>query len=85
MAASITQAGEIPPSQISKATTIGITNCLYESLIERAVVKQGTAIKATTAGRKPLKAFSIHSLSRTCVKNKAIAKMIRKEGSTVPK
>ena len=53
--------------------------------MERAVVRHGTAIKATTAGRKPLNAFSIHTLSRTCVKNNAMAKIIRKEGRIVPK
>ena len=53
--------------------------------MERAVVKQGTAIKATTAGRNPLKAFSTQILSCIWVKHKAIANMMRKEGSILPK
>ena len=52
--------------------------------MERAVVKQGTAIKATTAGRNPLKAFSTQILSCIWVKHKAIANMMRKEGSILP-
>ena len=53
--------------------------------MERAVVIQGTTIKATTAGRSPLNAFSTQILSFTWVKNKAIASIIKKEGRMLPK
>ena len=85
MAARIIQAGETPTCQINKAAATGMISWSFVSFIERAVVRHGTTIKATTAGRRPLKARSTHSLSRTCVKKSAMSKIIRKEGSMVPK
>jgi hypothetical protein len=69
---------------MDSATTTGMTSTQPRRRRERAVVITGTAIRATTAGRKPLNAFSTHSFSLNCVKKRAIANMIRKEGRMVP-
>lgn len=79
------QIGETPNCQINKAATIGMIIVLRVSFTERAVVRQGTAIRATTAGRNPLNIFSTHILSWNCVKNSAMARIIVKEGRIVPK
>ena len=84
MAAKIIQAGEMPPSQIRRAAPTGMISCRCVSLIERAAVRQGTTMSATTAGRNHLNAFSTHSFSRAWVKKRAMARMMRKEGRIVP-
>ena len=83
MAARMIHAGETPASQISRAAATGRISWVRESLMARAVVRQGTTIRATTAGRNPLKAFSTQTLSRTWVKKRVMAKIISKEGRIV--
>ena len=50
-----------------------------------AIFTVGTAIRATTTGRMPLKARSTQGLSRKAVKNMATARMMRKEGVMLPR
>lgn len=50
--------GDTPMSQISRAETMGI-HILYRLILaDFAMLNVGAAIKATTAGRMPLKMFS---------------------------
>ena len=85
MAAKMIHTGERPANQIKRAAPIGIISCLWDSLIDLAVVRQGTAMSATTAGRNPLNIFSTQLLSLNWVKKRAIPRMIRKEGRMGPK
>ena len=50
-------------SQIRMAETIGIHTLYLLILADLAILKVGAAIKATTAGRIPLKMFSTASYS----------------------
>ena len=59
MAAKMIHTGERPANQIKRAAPIGIISCLWDSLIDLAVVRQGTAMSATTAGRNPLNIFAV--------------------------
>lgn len=72
--------------QMKNAITIGIQQLRNDILAERAVEKTGAIIRATTAGRIPLKMLVSVSFSLIVsgVRNMAIAKMIKKEGSIVP-
>lgn len=47
--------GEIPPSQINSAPAIGMRAVGQVILELFAILHNGAAIKATTAGRMPLK------------------------------
>lgn len=78
MANKIIHIGDTPPFQISSAAITGINKVLYDSFNALAVVIQGTAIRATTAGRRALKTFSTQTLSCIRVKNKAINRMIKR-------
>ena len=71
-------------SQISRAETIGIQILYLLILADLAMLKVGAAIKATTAGRIPLKMFSTASYSLNWWKNKAMANIIRNEGRMAP-
>ena len=55
--------GDTPNNQISSADTIGIQTVYLLILADLAMLKVGAAIKATTAGRMPLKMFSTASYS----------------------
>ena len=79
------QMGENPSSQMSKADTTGIHTLYLLILADLAMLNVGAAINATTAGRMPMKTRSTTALSLKLWKNKAMAKMMRNEGSTVPK
>ena len=68
-------------SQISRAETIGIQILYLQILADLAMLKVGAAIKATTAGRIPLKMFSTASYSLNWWKNKAMANIIKNEDS----
>ena len=50
-----------------------------------AILKQGAAINATTAGRTPSKNFSTHGLSLKLRKNMAMMRMAMIEGTAIPK
>ena len=76
--------GENPKSQISKAETTGIQMLWQFIFADRAMLNVGAAIKATTAGRMPLKMRSIMALSLKLWKNMAIARIMRNDGKTVP-
>ena len=76
--------GDTPINQINNAETIGIQTLYLLILADLAMLKVGAAIKATTAGRMPLNIFSTASYSLNCWKNKAMASMMKKEGSMVP-
>ncbi len=54
-AAKIIQMGETPISQISRQLTSGIQEVLHVMFAVFAILKQGAAIRATTAGRTPQK------------------------------
>ena len=56
-------------SQMSRAETIGIQMLYLLILADLAMLKVGAAIKATTAGRIPLKMFSTASYSLNWWKN----------------
>ena len=64
---------------------MGINKVLRVIWADFANRKMGAAIKATTAGRTPLKMLSTTGLSLKEVKTDAISRMIRKEGSTAPR
>ena len=53
-------------------------------MAERAILTSGAAIKATTAGRIPLKTASTAGSSFHSRKTIAIARMIRNDGNTAP-
>lgn len=57
-AARIIQIGDTPKAQMSKAATTGIHILYRLTLAVFAMVKHGAAIRATTAGRMPMKIFS---------------------------
>lgn len=73
-------------SDIIKATIMGIQTVLKESLAALADVMTGAIIKATTAGRIPIKIDEITRLFliMSGVKKIAIVRIIRKEGRIVP-
>ena len=81
----IIQMGEKPSSQMSKADTTGIQTLYLVIFADLAILNVGAAIRATTAGRIPLKMRSTTALSLKLWKNSAMARMMRKDGSTVPK
>ena len=58
--------GDTPINQISNAETIGIHTLYLLIFADFAILKVGAAIKATTAGRIPLKIFSTTSYSLNC-------------------
>lgn len=78
------QAGETPNSQMSSVDTIGIQQLDQVILADRAMLKIGTANKATTAGRTPLKKASTQGLSLNCENTIAIPKMMTILGTTTP-
>ena len=70
---------------MSKATVIGIHIFFIFIFADLAVVSTGAIIKATTAGRIPLKIRSTIGLSYDLEKNIAISSIRIKDGRTVPK
>lgn len=84
-AMAIIYTGDTPISQISKAETMGIHILYLQIFADLAMLNVGAAMRATTAGRMPLKMFSTASYSLNWWKNKAMAKMMRKEGRMAPK
>lgn len=66
-------------------TTIGISMVFLLILALLLMFITGAAIRATTAGLIPLKAFSTKTLSFIPVKKEAIIKIIKKDGKTDPK
>ena len=73
------------PENMSNATAIGIATVLYPILALFAVESTGAIIKATTAGRIPLKILLITSLFfiESGVRNMAIARIIKKDGRKI--
>ena len=77
--------GENPINQISNAEITGI-HMLYRFIFAAfAMLKVGAAISATTPGRIPMKIRWTISLSSNCWKKRAMAKIMMKEGRTVPR
>mgnify|MGYP003425389237 FL=1 len=50
--------GETPSAAMSRQLTTGIQQVAHVMLAVRAILKQGAAMRATTAGRTPQKNFS---------------------------
>lgn len=69
----IIQIGEKPSNQMSNADETGIHTVYRLMRAALAMVNVGAAIKATTAGRMPLKIRSTTGLSLKLWKNRAIA------------
>ncbi len=71
---------------MSAATANGIHTVFQRSLAAFADVKTGATIKATTAGRIPMKMDEITRLFfiRSGVRKMAMKRIIRKEGRIVP-
>ena len=57
---------DTPINQMSSAEAIGIHTLYLLIFADLAILKVGAAIKATTAGRIPLKIFSTTSYSLNC-------------------
>ena len=69
---------------MSRAETTGIHRLRRFIFADFAMLNVGAAIKATTAGRMPLKMRSTTVLSLKLWKNRAMARMMRNEGRMVP-
>ncbi len=81
----IIRMGDTFSSHTDKATAIGIHSVFRVIPVLLPNWMSGAAIKATTAGRMPLNILSTRGLSLNCVKNKAINRMMIKEGRITPK
>ena len=77
MAASTIQVGETPSRYMNRAAPMGIQQLRQLILAVLASVSTGTAMRATTAGRTPLKTASTTALPRTCWKKMASPMMMR--------
>ena len=77
--------GDTPSAHIASAQATGIQMVNLFSFALCPKRKVGTAISATTAGRIPRKIAATIRLSSNCLKKIAMARMIRKEGSAVPR
>ena len=78
------QTGETPHNHIKRVEAMGIQQFVHVMRAERAMLKIGTANRATTAGRTPLKKASTHLLSLNCEKTMAMANMMMMLGITTP-
>ena len=79
-----TKIGFTPRAQMAMAHTIGIQTLSNDIFACFAIVKQGEAMRATTAGRMPRKVASTQGMFRNCVRHVAISRMTNRDGSTVP-
>ena len=77
--------GLTPTSHISTALAMGIQQLTSEMPALFAMVKVGTAINATTAGRMPRNIAAIQLTSMKRWKKMAMSRMMRNEGNAVPK
>lgn len=76
--------GFTPNNHISKAETIGIHTVYHVNCALRAMLKVGTAISATTAGRMPANMDATHGMCWKFWKNIAMASIISSDGIAVP-
>ena len=74
-AMSSTYIGFTPRAQMAMAQTMGIQALRNVIFACFAMLKQGDAIRATTAGRMPLNVASTHGISRNCVRHVAMSRM----------
>lgn len=85
MAAAMMYAGDIFNSHTAMTTTRGIHAFFREIPADLLNPVNGAAIKATTAGRIPLKIRSTIGLFLNCVKIMAMKRIVMKEGRMMPK
>ena len=76
--------GDTPNIQISKAPDTGIQAFRHVIRADLAVLNTGAMIRATTAGRIPLKMRSITGLSVMREKKMAMSSIRINDGATVP-
>ena len=74
----------MPNAAISRQQTTGIQMLKRLIFAVFAILKQGAAMSATTAGRTPMKNFPTHYLSLKCWKNMAMMRMAMMEGRAMP-
>ncbi len=75
----------MPNAQIANAETMGIQQFVQPIFADCAIRKVGMAMSATTAGRIPRNMAAMIVFSLNAAKKMAIAKIIRNDGSAVPK
>ena len=80
----MTQMGETPISHISRQLARGIQPVPHVISAVFAILKQGAAMRATTAGRTPQKNLLTYTLSLKLWKNMAISVMAMMEGRAMP-
>ena len=85
MAAMTIRMGETSAFQMSNAAVMGMMAVFHVSFAALDIFQRGATIKATTAGRMPLNIRSTTGLSAKEVKQSAMVRMMRKEGSELPK
>ena len=85
MAPNTIQTGDMFSNQINKMAEIGIIIVFRVIPTAFPMLKRGAAIRATTAGRMPLKMLSTVGFSLKVVNTMAISKMIINEGNALPK
>ena len=77
--------GLTPMAQMSRALTMGIQQLLRLMPTRLAMLKVGTAMSATTAGRMPANMAATQGMSMKWRKQMAMARIIRNDGRAVPK